>query len=135
MDFNCLFGQYQSEIFKLGAVLMRKLRKRENLLEGVTWRWSGPHLWHRVLCIIELLIQICVFVFDLVRILYYYNTSLISFSMLPLLMKLYNLLTLEELTSSITSINLLFRLETFLWFKQKNIVLIRAPGKNKNIDI
>ena len=36
VDINCLFGQSQSEIFKLGAVLMRRLRKRENLLEGVT---------------------------------------------------------------------------------------------------
>ena len=36
VDINCLFGQSLSEIFKLGAVLMRRLRKRENLLEGVT---------------------------------------------------------------------------------------------------
>ena len=35
-DFNCLFGQSQCEIFKLGTELMRRLRKRENLLEGVT---------------------------------------------------------------------------------------------------
>ena len=36
VDFNCLFGQSQSEIFKFRSVLMKRLRKRENLLEGVT---------------------------------------------------------------------------------------------------
>ena len=36
VEYNCLFGQSQSEIFKFGSVLMKRIRKRENLLEGVT---------------------------------------------------------------------------------------------------
>ena len=36
LDLNCIFGQRQSEIYALGTELMRRLRKRENLLEGVT---------------------------------------------------------------------------------------------------
>ena len=34
LDFNCLFGQFPSEIFKLGSVLRKRLRK--NLFDGVT---------------------------------------------------------------------------------------------------
>ena len=36
VDFNCLFGQSFSEIHQFGTALMRRVRKRENLLEGVT---------------------------------------------------------------------------------------------------
>ena len=70
MDFKCLFGGSPSEIQQLGTALMRRLRIRENMLEEVTLGWSGPHLWHRVLFVIELLIQIF-FIFVLVRILSY----------------------------------------------------------------